>query len=92
MNKKKIVVLFLVLTCACAHFDAFGTFIGAGVVGIGVATVHELKHPKHPACTISRGPDTVVTRPTPTRELKGERWGNECLTWEEVRKLRHEGW
>ena len=87
---KKLIPLVLVLVCGCAHFDGFATVIGAEAVGIGALTVHYIKHPSHPACTISRGPDTVVTKPTPTKELTGERWGNDCLTDEEVRRLRHE--
>lgn len=51
--------------------------------------VHGLKHPSHPSCTISRGPDTAVTQPVAARELRGQLWGDECLTWEEVRRLRH---
>lgn len=87
---KKLTPLLLVLTCACAHFDGFATLIGAEAVGIGALTVHYIKHPSHPRCTISRGPDTVVTVPTSARELEGQMWNGQCLTQDEVRRLRHE--
>jgi hypothetical protein len=52
--------------------------------------IHGLKHPSHPACYKYVGPDTVVTTPVALQPIKGHRWGNECLSWEEERILRHE--
>lgn len=52
-------------------------------------TIYHVKHPSHPNCSISRGPDTAVTVPVRARELSGQMWNGQCLTWDEVRTLRH---
>ena len=51
--------------------------------------VHGLQHPTHPACDVTRGPDTMVTQPIALHSVRGYRWGNDCLTWAEIRRLRH---
>ena len=51
--------------------------------------VHGLAHPTHPACSKDVGPDTMVTQPLALHPQRGYRWGNECLTWPEIRALRH---
>lgn len=82
--------LLAVLLVGCAHLDGFATFIGAEAVGIGALTVHYLKHPTHPACTVTHGPDSMVTTPVVVQAQDGEQWGTECLTPAEVRRLRHQ--
>lgn len=64
--------------------------VGAFVPEWAHTLVHGLNHPTHPACDITRGPDTMVTQPVALSSVRGQRWGNECLTWAEVRRLRHE--
>jgi hypothetical protein len=48
------------------------------------------KHPSHPDCWLTRGPDTTVAQPITIAPQKGQVWSNECVTWDEVRRLRHE--
>ena len=51
--------------------------------------VHGLAHPSHPACSKDVGPDTMVIQPLVLHPQTGYRWGNDCLTWAEIRRLRH---
>lgn len=69
--------------------SGFLMVFGAIPAEIGGVTLYSLKHPTHPDCTISRGPDTAVTRPVAARELTGRMWGGQCLTWDEERHYRH---
>ena len=64
--------------------------VGAFVPEWTHVLIHGLKYPSHPACYKYVGPDTVVTTPVALQPIKGHRWGNECLSWDEERILRHE--
>jgi hypothetical protein len=88
---RRLGLVLLVLAGACAHFDGFATFVGAGTLVIAAKTVHDLKHPSHPKCSVTHGPDTAVAdgQRVFVAPQDGERWGDECLTWPQVRALRH---
>lgn len=68
-------------------FDMLWGETAAAIVGAGI---HGFTHPSHPKCYKYVGPDTMVTHPVELKPLDGRMWGNECLTWDEERKLRHE--
>lgn len=70
--------------------SGFLMVFGAIPTEIGGVTLHYLKHPSHPNCYKYVGPDTMVTVPVELKAIDGRMWGNECLSWDEERKLRHE--
>jgi len=70
--------------------SGFDLVWGEGLAAIVGGAIHGFKHPSHPACYKYVGPDTAVTTPVALVPVKGYRWGNDCLTWDEIRKLRHE--
>jgi hypothetical protein len=73
------------------YIDAgFDLVWGEGLAAIVGGAIHGFRHPSHPACYKYVGPDTAVTTPVQLQAIKGRIWGNECLSWEEERILRHE--
>lgn len=51
---------------------------------VGEAIRVSAAHPRHPRCQFVREDSAGVLH-----DGWGELWGNECLTWTEVRRLRH---
>jgi len=70
--------------------SGFDMVWGEGFAAIVGGGIHGLTHPSHPACYKYVGPDTAVVTSVTLAPIKGHRWGNECLTWAEERRLRHE--
>jgi hypothetical protein len=70
-----------------AGFDMVWGESLAAIVG---GAIHGFKHPSHLSCYKYVGPDTAVTTPVQLRLINGQVWNGECLSRDEVRRLRHE--
>lgn len=70
--------------------SGFDMIWGEGLSAIVGAGIHGFKHSSHPNCYKYVGPDTMVTTPVQLKAIDGQMWNGECLSWEEIRKLRHE--
>jgi hypothetical protein len=80
--------------CAAFHRPVDSGFLmgyGQGIANMARFVLYHVKHPSHPSCVVSRGPDTTVTVPMAVQPIKGWMWGGECLTWEQIRQVRG-GW